>query len=506
MLETTTSSAIATALLLTLAASSALAEPAAGQSPLDGLEPYLESQRVAAGVPGLAVAVVHRDSVILLRGFGVRRIGRPESVDPHTVFEIASSTKAFTAAGLGLLVAERRLRWDDPVIDHVPEFRVADPHLTAAITVRDLLTHRTGLPDPFALWYRRPIARAEVLRRLRHLEAVGSFRAGYLYNNTMYMVAGTVAERISGTKWESFIARRLLRPLGMDDASVSIASLDGHPNAAAPHAKVDATVSVVELFDGSAAAPAGAINASAADLARWLRFLLGRGRIGDVELLPGAIFDELVRPQVVLQSKPLAGLIQPAFAGYGLGWLVHELDGYTVVQHGGNIDGMTAMIGFVPELSLGVAVLANLNASGLPAAVLYEVVGRFAAPDVVPDWPGRLLARLDTLQRAAGAPSEPRITGTRPSHPRPRYVGRYTSALLGEAAVMADSASGELMLEFGAFRGPLQHWHFDTFRAVWRDRLLGTALIRFELDERGDVARLHWPGLGDFDRERRLGQ
>jgi CubicO group peptidase (beta-lactamase class C family) len=214
-------------------------------APLRGLDAYIESAMKAWEVPGLAIAVVRSDSVIYARGFGVRELGRPERVDENTLFAIASTTKAFTVAALGMLVDERKLRWDDAVVQHMPSFQLSDVYATHELSVRDLVTHRAGLARSDNLWIAAPFDRGEVLRRARLLPTSG-FRAQYGYNNIMFIAAGEVVGAVSGMSWDDFIEQRIFRPLGMTRSTTRAAVVETRDNVAASHLRADGTVAAVQ--------------------------------------------------------------------------------------------------------------------------------------------------------------------------------------------------------------------------------------------------------------------
>ncbi|MBW3571804.1 MAG: beta-lactamase family protein, partial [Gemmatimonadetes bacterium] len=223
-----------------IAVPTAAAVPAeAQQGPLDGLAAYVQQGMRDWSVPGLALAVVKDDSVVMMRGFGTRTVGRDEPVDAHTSFAIASTTKAFTATAIAMLVDEGKVRWDDPVSLHVPGFQLANPGLGSELTVRDLLTHRTGLPTLDFLWYASGSSSEEILRRMRFVRPFAAPRSRYMYNNNAYMVAGLVVQSASGMPWSEFVRRRILEPLGMRETLTGFRGLDARGNVATPHLEVD---------------------------------------------------------------------------------------------------------------------------------------------------------------------------------------------------------------------------------------------------------------------------
>lgn len=469
----------------------------------------IEGLREAWRVPGLAVAVVAGDSVVLARGFGVRREGGGGSVDEATLFAIGSTTKAFTSTALATLVGEGELEWNDRVVDHLPGFELQDPWVTREITLRDLLAHRSGLPMANLMWLPGQLDADELVRRLGDLEPVAGFRARMTYQNVLYLVAGRILSRVSGVGWSEFVGRRLLEPLGMDRTLTGIAGLDEVVNVAAPHALVEGRPVPVPYRDIEVVGPAGSLLSSASDMARWLRFQLDSGAVSGQQLVDAGALLETRRPQIVMRPEgPLAAFYPDARnLAYGMGWVVSDYRGHTLLDHGGGIDGMTALVGMMPERGLGVAILANLQLEAPPYWLLYPVLDALLGHEPVDrsDAYGALGERV----RAAVAAEPPRREDAPPSRTVDAYAGRYLSAPLGDARV--ELRGGGLVFHLGRMSGPLEHWHHDTFRIDWTDRAwlaaAGPGWVTFRLDRSGELDGFEltaipgetWP----FDRERR---
>ena len=267
--------ALAAAVAATLAAPlPGLAQPA----PLDGFDAHVASAVRDWQVPGLAIAVVKDGAVVFSKGYGVRELGKPATVDEHTLFAIGSTTKAMTAALVGMLVDEKKLAWDDPVTKHLPWFAVGDPYVTRELTVRDLLTHRGGLGNADYLWYGQDTPRRDILERVRLLSPAYSLRSSFIYQNVMYAAAGAVVEAVSGKSWEEMMRTRIFEPLGMNETIATAATLGQQPNVAQPHFTVDNKVTVIENASVGGVAPAGSVWSSVHDMAKWSAMLLAGGR------------------------------------------------------------------------------------------------------------------------------------------------------------------------------------------------------------------------------------
>lgn len=470
---------------------------AAQDAELGEIASSLESMREEWRIPGLAVAVVRGDSVLLARGFGVREAGRPEAVGSATLFAIGSATKAFTSAVAASLVDDASLTWDDPVVDHLPGFRLTDPWTTREITLRDLLAHRSGLPMANFMWLPGGADRDELIRRLRHLEPTTGFREAFTYQNVLYAAAGTVLERASGAPWSELVRDRLLAPLGMGRTRTSLEGLDAEADVATPHARVDGVEVPVPYRDIHAVAPAGALLSTASDMARWLRFQLGT---------EGAL-EETRRPQIPMRLEGPLGLFYPRArrVAYGMGWTISDYRGRTLLDHGGGIDGMTTLVALVPDEEIGVAILSNRQLPLPPYWILYSLLDELLeAPERV-DWSGHFREVVASLPQ----PTPPeREADADPSHGPSAYVGAYRNPVLGSIEV--EEEAGALGFAIGTMGGTLEPWHHDTFRAAWDDvawsAAAGPGWVTFRLDRGGEVEALVFEPLpGERWRFERLG-
>jgi CubicO group peptidase (beta-lactamase class C family) len=421
-------------------------------------------------VPGLAIAVVSGDSMVFAKGYGVAEVGKPARATEHTRFAIGSTTKAMTTAALAMLVDEGKLRWDDKVIDHIPDLRLYDPYATRELTVRDLLTHRTGLPNTDILWSVREnqYSISEMMRRLRYVRPNSSFRSTWTYQNVVYSIGGLLVERLSGTSWENFLRTRIFAPLGMRETEALVSDIVGKSDVAVPHDLVNDTVKAVPIRSTDAVAPAGSVYSSVSDMSKWMRFMLDSGRVGTQRLIKPATFQEIVAPQIRAPSGqyPALELAQPHFFSYALGWFVQDYHGETVWMHTGSIDGMVAIIGLLPERNVGVFVLGNLDHAEVRHALMYQVFDMYGANASNPrrDWSADLRALFASRRAAAGSQQPARATNTRPSLALERYAGTYADSAYGTIEVtLADNA---LRARFEkAQLGPLEHWQYDTFRS-----------------------------------------
>ncbi|GAB4441903.1 MAG: serine hydrolase [Anaerolineae bacterium] len=470
-----------------------------------GLEAYIEQARQDWGAPGVAIAVVRDDVVVFARGFGVRELGKDGPVDEHTLFAVASTTKAFTAALLGMLVDEGRLKWDDPVTSYLPGFQLYDPFVTRELTVRDLLCHRSGLSRGDSLWYATGFDRAEVLHRVRHLKPSWSFRARYGYQNIMYLAASQVIEAVAGQSWDDFIEARLLAPLGMTRSVTSVHELAGMENVATPHHQDEDSgdVTPIPYWDVDNIAGAGALNASAVEMAQWMRLNLAGGLYEGTRLLSEDVIREMQTPQMInndperreIEAKIDIGV---NFNTYGLGWAVYDYQGRKVIAHGGGLDGMRSEVMMAPAEKLGVVVLTNLTRVGayLPNAIAYRTLDAYLG-NPERDWSRDYLKAAGEMAAEQKAEEEKivgaHVEGTAPSLPLAAYTGTYRNAMYGDAEIAQEGDA--LVLKFYRLVGDLAHWHYDTFRIHWRNPGMDKAYAVFTLNVKGQAETLKWEGI-----------
>ncbi len=500
----TTTSRVAAAIVLALGAAPAGAQaPARAMSPdWTGFDKYVGDAVKAWRVPALAIAIVKDDSLVFAKGYGVLEVGTAKPADVHTRFAIGSTTKAMTSAALAMLVDEGKIRWDEHVIDILPEFQLSDPYVTRELTIRDLLTHRSGLAGTDLLWALNSYSMAEMMRRLRFVKPTASFRSEWQYQNNMYGIGGVIIERVSGMSWDAFIRSRILVPLAMTETEPLVSMIKGKPNVAVPHALRNDTVRVVPIRSTDAIAPAGSVWSSVTDMSKWMRFILDSGRVGTQRLISVANFRELITPQIraPINEYPALQLARPTFFSYGLGWFVQDYQGQAVWMHTGSIDGMIAIIGLMPQKRLGVYVLANLDHAELRHALMYSGFDLYNAGPKR-DWSAELLALFTNMRRGGGGAPPARRADARPSLALDKYVGSYADSTYG--TVQVTLAGG--VLHAKVITEPdaeLEYWDFETFRTKSADPNEGPAPVTFVPDGAGNVTGVRVLGI-TFGRVRR---
>lgn len=481
----------------------AVGAPASAQqtpAPLAGMDAYVENAVKAWGVAGLAIAVVKDDSVVYARGFGVRESGKPDRVDPQTLFAIGSNSKFFTSTIVGMMVDAGKMKWDDPATKYLPAFQLYDPYVTREITVRDLLSHRSGLGRRGdLLWYASPYDRQEILRRIRYLKPNSSFRSQYGYQNIMVMASGEAAAAAGGASWDSLVAQRIFRPLGMTSSNTSVRALAGQADVATPHWSDGTTAMPIAWRNIDNIGPAGSINSNVLDMAHWLRFLLANGRVGTNQLIKPATLREIESPQTIVPSPDDTLSPSTHFHAYGLGVGMYDYLGVKVLSHTGGIDGMLSQVTLIPEKHLGLVILTNTEGhNNVHAAIARRIVDAYlGAPPR--DWSAIMLAQT-RAQEATQAATMKRLEAARPKDTHPsvaadRVLGRYTNEMYGDVTVAAEN--GRQVLHFGpGFAGDLESWANDSYKVVWHDRRQGTGLVTFVVDPLGQVSSLRiWSSL-----------
>lgn len=481
---------------------------AQGSTPLRwsivALDSALERARDAWEIPGMAVAIVRGDSVLLAKGYGMRELGKADRVDANTLFDAASLTKSFTSAVAAMLVDEGRMRWDDPVRRHLPRLEFSTPYLTSEVTMRDLLSHRAGLEPANAYWYFTNEPREEVIRRVRFLQPRAAFRTALVYSNVGYTVAGEAVAAAAGVPWATLIRTRLLEPLGMTHTTSSFASAAELPNVASPHAVIDGAQRPIER-EGRAReviGPAGAIQSSAADLARWLRFELSGGVVDGRRIVSEAALRETQSPQVIVPTTPAFRRARNLRFGaaYGMGWQVWDYRGHPMLWHTGSGDGQLAWMSIFPEDSLGIVVLVNSwvmtsvpPAHGIIAGCIADALLALAAPDCVGNARTLRAADVPRWNDELRALEATRLPNTTMSRSIAAYAGTYTDSLYGAFHVRVED--GRLVLQLGDHgeTADLTHWQLDTFLMRWRrpfQRMYFTSRLTFVVDADGTVGSL----------------
>jgi CubicO group peptidase (beta-lactamase class C family) len=472
------------------------------QAPPPGFDDYVRQVMERFEVPGLSVAIVKDDMVVLAKGYGVRKLAGAAPVDARTLFGIASNTKVFTATALGMLVEDGKLEWDAPVVRYLPGFQMYDAWVTRQLTVRDLLVHRSGLglgAGDLMFWPPTTFTREELVERLRYIPPATSFRSAYAYDNVLYPVAGEVIAAVSGMSWEDFVRTRILEPAGMAGTDVRLSHPDSVPNAAMTHARVEGTVRAVTPYQGDNVNPAGGIFSNAEDMAKWVMLQLDSGRVatGGPRVFGPSVTREVWRPVTPIpfgDPPPELAPLRHDFQFYALGLGARDYRGKRMLTHTGGLPGYLSQVAFIPELKLGVVVLTNQESGEAFNAITYHVLDHYmgapawdwlAGLTAVKERADRQLADFEANQASA------RDTNSRPSLAPDAYAGTYRDAWYGDVALAREG--DRLVVRFSRspdLVGDLEHWQYDTFLVKWRKReLRADAFITFSLKPDGSIGQ-----------------
>jgi CubicO group peptidase (beta-lactamase class C family) len=446
-------------------------------------------------VPGVAVAIVRGDEVIYLKGHGVRSVTSGEKVTPDTLFPIASCTKSFTTTAIALLVDEGKMSWDDPPRKYVPYFRLSDPLADDAVTLRDLVTHRTGLRGHDLLWYRSPWTQEDIIRRVGRLPLDKPFRTTFQYQSTMFTVAGFAMASASGMSWADFVRQRLLEPLDMKTVYFTTKEIAEIADKACPH-RLDPkeTPQRTEPYPMDVPEPAGSIQAGASDLSKWLRFHLNNKIVRGKPLVSARNLEAMHTPQIPLRMDPVDRAMFPGThqMSYGMGWVIQDHFGHCLLQHAGAIDGFRCHFTLVPKERLGIVLLCNLDRTRMNIALSNALLDALLN---LPrrqerDW-NKIVADAECAEQAESAKKERedqmrRHRDTSPSRELAGYTGAYEHPAYGTVRITLEN--GALVWYWNRFTAPLTHYHYDTFTLPIA--MIGEPHVVFALDERGTVSRM----------------
>ncbi len=453
------------------------------------LDDYIENALTVWAPPGLAVTVVKDGEIVFTKGYGTRTIGVDNPVDEHTLFGCMSTTKAFTAAALAMLVDEGKVKWDNQVINYLPDFQLYDPYITREITVRDLLTHRTGLGNTDYLWSWMQISSDSALYKMRDVKPSYSLRSNFIYQNLMYLAAGKVIEKASGKSWDSFLKDRIYIPLGMNETFAKYEMVKDKENKADGHLTYEEEIIKIDQLIADEIGPAGSMWSSISDIGKWVKFLLNNGIHKGDTLISNKNFKELFKPQQIIPTNefyPTQKLTKPHWTTYGLGWFQHDYRGKMVQFHTGSLPGMVAIAGLIPEENIGVYVMGNLDHVELRHAIMYSVFDLFIDGKITSDWSSEF-KELYTNKKETEEPK--RLPGTKPSLSISKVLGKYRHLQYGVIEITETEQGVRFNLN-NTVRGTLSHWHYDTYQITFDLKRYGKTMATFRMNSKADISYL----------------
>jgi len=484
--------------LLMLIFSAAWAQPLMTKD----IDKLVETTMAAFNVPGIAVAVVKDDRVVHMEGYGVISIISGKKTDENTLFAIASNSKAFTAAALGILVDEGKLRWETKVIDVIPEFRLYNAYVTEDFNIKDLLTHRSGMglgAGDLMLWPdSSTFTKEEIIHNLRYLKQTSSFRTKYDYDNLLYLVAGEVVARVSGRSWEEFVEQRIMQPLGMERSSSSPGRARERSNMIDAHVPVNGVLQVVSMYESDLLNPAGGIISSVADMTKWVMMQLNRGKYGEnqgMQLLSEKTHREMWTPQTIIPVRA-AGPYRSHFAGYGLGWGLTDVSGYLQASHTGGLAGVVTQVTLIPEVKLGIIVFTNQQEGSAFTAITNTIKDGYLGV-TGNDWVKMLTENVERNRAEAKKITDEiwaKVEANRSKTALPvdysKYAGTYSDNWFGDIVISEEG--GNLRFKSAKspkLRGDMLYYTGNTFIVKWDDRSMDAdAYAVFTLDKDGKAA------------------
>lgn len=455
---------------------------------LKGFDKFVTKTMEEWKVPGLGISVLKDGKVILSQGFGFRDVKQGLPVTSQTLFAIGSCTKAFTAVTMGILVDEGKLDWDKPVREYLPSFKLKDPFATERMTPRDLVCHRSGLPRHDLMWYNSSSGRRELFERLQYLEPSKDFRTTYQYQNLMFMTAGYMVGKVAATGWEKFVRNRIFVPLGMNNSNFSVNDSKKAPDFALPYREKDDKIIEIPFRNIDTVGPAGSINSNVTDMANWLYLNLNKGKFGEQQIISEARLKEIHSPQMI--SSRSFKYDETFYSTYGMGWGITAYRGHLMLQHGGGIDGFTALVTFMPRDSIGIVILTNRSGTPLPSIIARNVYDRLLGLDQI-DWNKRIREEVEKAEKEAEKAKKEkdkdRKLNTKPSHPLKDYAGDYEHA--GYGVISIELEEDQLKGKYNSIYYSLKHYHYDIFE--FHNELMDRPMkITFSTDIKGNIGGL----------------
>ncbi|WP_343747614.1 serine hydrolase [Fluviicola sp.] len=433
---------------------------------LAGIEKELEKVLADQKAAGFSVAVVYKDQILLNKGFGYRDLANKKPVTPHTLFAIGSSSKAFTAAILGQLEKEGKLKLDDLATKHLPQLSFKYDYMNTGITIRDMMCHRTGLSRFDYSWYLFNSAnRDSMIQRVKYMEPNAKLREKWQYNNWMFLAQGMIAERITEKTWEQNIQERFFAPLKMTRSNTDIELTKKDADVSLPYS-FDSKFNIkkVDYYNINGMGPAGSINSCSNDMANWVSTWIMGGKFKGQEIIPESYIRAASSSQMVISGGRPGEHPDIQFSNYGLGWMLESYRGHYLVEHGGNIDGFSANVAFFPSDSIGIVVLVNQNASAVPETVRSIIADKLFALTPIP-WNADVKKEIDAMVAAAGKNVNKgdsiQVKGTKPSHPLKDYAGFYSNPAFCDFTIVLENDT--LKSVIGGEKVWLKHYHYDVF-------------------------------------------
>lgn len=473
---------------------------------LNGFEQYVEKAMKDWKVQGCAVAIVKNGKIFYTKGFGLRDVKNNLPVTPNTLFAIGSCSKAFTSASVCLMIDEGKLDFDKPIVMYYPAFKLQDEYITTHITLRDLLSHRSGLPRHDFMWYGADnLSRKDIVEATRYLELSKGFREVWQYQNIMFTTAGYIVELISGEKWENIVARKIFEPLEMRFSNFTINDLLRSNDYSKPYADRNDEVVEIPYRSLDAMGPAGSINSSVTEMANWVIMQINGGKFGDKQVISEASLKQTQAPQMIIPS----GVSDETFYNlYGMGWMITSYRGHLRLEHGGNIDGFSASVCFLPKDSVGIVVLTNMNGTSLTSVVRNYAIDKMLGLGEI-NWNEKVFAEkkkaIDMMKEQKEKKEQYLVEGTNPSHTLESYTGEFEHPAYGTIEILLND--DKFTIKYHTMTFGLNHYHYDIFDVSDKNGIVENIKITFYTNQKGEIDKLSVPlqdGVKDIEFKRKI--
>jgi len=470
------------------------------QNKVDLFDKYIQASMPLWKTTGLSVAVVKDGKVIFKKGYGVINIDKPQPFTTSTISFCASTTKAMTAACIGMLVDEGKIKWDDKLKEILPGFRLYDPYVSDEITIRDLLRHNAGLGNGDRLWL-FGYSSEEIVRRMRYMKPAYSMRSSFIYQNLMYVVAGEVIKKVSGMPWNEFITKRIFQPLGMNHTYTKFTDAKNEQSIMTPHFLYgDTVIKTIEAINFGGYDPAGSVVSCIDDITKWMQFLQDSAIVNGKRLIKAETFAEFFKPQSFVtraEFYPTQEKTHPHWTTYGFGWFQQDYRGRMFQFHTGSLDGAVAIFGFLPEEKFSIYVFSNLDHTEIRHALMWKATDLWCFNDNNRDWSTELFSlykdRRDSARIRENVREAKRVMGTKPSLPLTGYTGKFTNEIYGDAEIVING--NDLMIKFpNKISLSLKHWNYDVFRAYYNYDWYGKTWITFSQSSEGKISQFDYDG------------
>lgn len=454
----------------------------------ESFDDYVENAVKEHEVTGLSIAIVKDDKVVFSGAYGYADNAKKEEMESKYLFNIASCSKAFTAAAVTRLVHQGKLKWNDPVTNYIPDFALADECATNMTTIEDLLCHRTGLGTFYGdlLWYQTDYTPEEIIRRMKHLPMTTQYRVQFGYQNNMYLIAGEVIKAVTDTSWSDYIQANFFDKMGMEHSRTSSIFLEKGQHIAMPH--LEGGIQEIYQFQPN---PAASIYSSTDELTSWVRMLLNDGEVNGKQVVSKKVINDMFSSRIPLKVWPFHEQLGTHFRSYGLGWFLFDYAGKKVVEHDGGMPGYISKVALVPEEELGFIILTN-DMNGVPDALRYRILDMFLGKKET-DWAGQFLkfkeANEAHKEEQAKKRRDERKEGTKPTASINSYAGTYTDKMYGDAVIKQEGQNLSITLKPASkvFTSEMEHWHDDSWRIKFNDDFLPEGWVNFDLNDEGEV-------------------